>query len=49
MKGDGYRFHAEEDIFFPNPIPQIMFMIKKTVQKRAEFRIKNSKLELLVL
>jgi hypothetical protein len=48
MKGNRDRFHAGEDIFFPNPISQMMFMIKKPVQKRTGFRIKNSKSELLL-
>jgi len=47
MKGNRDRFHAGEDIFFPNPVSQMMFMIKKPVQKRTGFGIKNSKLELL--
>jgi len=48
MKGNRDRFHAGEDIFFPNPVSQMMFMIKKPVQKRTGFGIKNSKLELLL-
>jgi len=48
MKGNRDRFHAGEDIFFPNPVSQMMFMMKKPVQKRTGFRIKNSKLELLL-
>jgi len=49
MKGNRDRFHAGEDIFFPNPVSQMMFMIKKPVQKRTGFGIKNSKLELLII
>jgi hypothetical protein len=46
MKGNRDRFHAGEDIFFPNPVSQMMFMIKKTGSKKN--RIQNKELKIRI-